>query len=368
MMEEFSQAENLIQRSHSILILPPREIDGDTLASSLALFSTLKKIGKNVNVLTGEIPDKFKFLDGWQSRTAENFVISINTTGKEISKMRYERNNGDLKIYLAINKGELRAEDVSFPTISQTPDLLVTIGVKSLADIGGFFEQNSRLFSETPVLNIDNHPSNENFGEVNLVDVTSSSAEILTNLIRFMESEDEAFLDENIATHLLTGVICASQNFRNPTTRPKTFETSAFLIERGGNHQKIIQHLYKQKNVSQINLLGRILEKLSFNEPKELYSASLVEKDFQECQASSKDLGFVMEELKFNFRYLPNLLILWESHASPIAIKGIFYSTKKGLAEKILQNYEGVSRGDGALFVIKEPDMDSAKKSLLEII
>ena len=367
-MEDFSQAKNLIERSQSILILPPQEIDGDTLSSSLALFSTLKKLGKNVNVLIGEVPEKFKFLDDLRPKTAEDFVISINTNGKEISKMRYERNNGDLKIYLTIDKGEIKTKDISFPAISQTPNLLITVGVGSLSDIGGPFEQNSRLFSETPILNIDNHPSNENFGEVNLVDPTSSSAEILTNLIRFMESEDEAFLDANIATHLLTGVICASQNFRNPTTRPKTFETSAFLIERGGNHQKIIQHLYKQKSVSQVNLLGKILEKLSFNEPKELYSASLTEKDFNECQASSRDLGFVMEELKLNFRYLPNLLILWESHASPVVIKGVFYSTKKGLVEKILQNYEGVSRGDGALFVIRETDMELAKESLLRII
>jgi len=367
-MEDFSQAKNLIERSRSILILPPREIDGDTLASSLALFSTLKKIGKNVNVLIGEVPEKFRFLEGLQTKPAEDFIISINTAGKEISKMRYERSNGDIKIYLTINKGELKTKDVSFPVINQAPNLIITIGVRSLSDVNGVVEQNPRVFDETPILNIDNHPANENFGEVNLVDPTSSSSEILTNLIRFMESEDEAFLDENIATHLLTGVICASQNFRNPTTRPKTFETSAFLIERGGDHQRIIQHLYKQKSVAQINLLGRILEKLNLNEPKELYSASLAEKDFKECQASSKDLGFVVDELKTNFRYLPNLLILWESHASPVVIKGIFYSTKKGLVEKILQNYEGVSRGDGALFVIREKDVDSAKESLLRII
>jgi len=367
-MEDFTQAKNLIERSQSILILPPRETDGDTLASSLALFSTLKKIGKNVNVLIDEVPEKFKFLNGWHYKTDGDFVISVNAAGKEISKMRYEKGNNDLKIYLTVNKGELSPKDVSFPVITQPLNLLVTIGIKSLNEIENFFEQNSRFLTETPILNIDNHPSNEKFGEVNLVYLTSSSAEILTNLIRFMESEDEAFLDENIATNLLTGVICASQNFRDPKTMPKTFETSAFLIERGGNHQKIIQHLYKQKNVSQINLLGRILEKLSFNEQKELYSASLTEKDFKECQATSKDLGFAVEGLKFNFRYLPNFLILWESHASPAIIKGLFYSTKKGLAEKILQEYDGVSKGDGALFVIKKPDLDSAKESFLRVV
>lgn len=367
-MEDFGQAKNLIERSNNILILPPQEINGDALASSLALFSTLKKMGKNVNVLINEIPEKFKFLNDWQSRTTGDFVISIDTVGKELSKMRYERNSGNIKVYLSLSKGELRPQDISFPAINQPVNLLVTIGIKSLNELEDFFEQNSKFLTDAAILNIDNHAVNENFGEVNLVNTTSSSAEILTNLIKFMESEDAAFLDENIATNLLAGVICASQNFRNSTTQPKTFETSAFLIERGGNHQKIIQHLYKQKRVSQINLLGRILEKLSFNEPKELYSASLTEKDFQECQASSRDLGFVVEELKFSFRYLPNLLVLWESHASPVVIKGIFYSPKKELVEKILQNYEGVSKGEGVLFLIREPNLDSAKENLLKIV
>lgn len=367
-MEGLNQAKNLIGKSHSVLILPPHELEGDTLASALALFSTLKKMGKNANVMIDKIPDKFKFLEEWQSENPNDFVISVDTSGKEISKMRYEKQNGGLKIYLTLNRGELNSKDVSFPMASQSSDLLVTIGLESLEGLGDFFEQNSRLFYETPILNIDNHSSNENFGEVNLVDANSSSSEILTNLIRDMESEDEAFLDENIATHLLTGIICASQNFRNPRTRPKTFETSAYLIERGGNHQKIIQHLYKQKSVSQINLLGKILEKLGFNEAKELYSASLTEKDFEACKSSSRDLGFAIEELKFNFRYLPNLLVLWESHASPVLIKGIFYSTKKELIDRVLQNYEGVSRGEGALFLIRNSDLDSAKENLLKIL
>lgn len=369
-MDDFNQAKNLIEKSRTILILPSQESEGDVLASSLALFSTLKKIGKNVNILIDKMPDKFRFLEDWRPETTEtnDFIIAVDASDKEIAKMRYEKNNGDLKIYLTLNKGEIRAKDISFPISGQTPDLLVTVGVESLENLGDFFKRNPQSLRGTPILNIDNHVSNEGFGEVNLVDMTSCLAEILTNLIRFMESEDEAFLDENIATYLLTGVICASQNFRNPKTRPKTFETSAYLITRGGNHQKVIQRLYKQKSVSQINLLGRILEKMSFDEPKELYAASLTEEDFQECQSSSRDLSFVIEELKSNFRYLPNLLILWESHASPALTKGVFYSTKRELIEKVLRNYDGVSRGEGALFLIRENDLDSAKENLLKIL
>lgn len=365
-MDVLNQAKNLIAKSQNILIIPESEIQGDKLGSALALFFTLKKLGKNVNLLTGKIPEKFNFLVNPDLSPAGSFVISVNTAGKEISKMRYEKNNNDLKIYLALDKGEIKNEDVSFlrqrtfGEAERNPDLLIALGIQSL-------EGQEQLLGEAPILNIDNQPNNENFGEVNIIETTSSLAEIVTNLIELMDEEKELF-NEEIATCLLTGLIWSSQNFRNPRTRPKTFKTSAFLIEKGADHQKIIQHLYKQKSISQIKLLGRILEKLNFHDVKDVYSASLTANDFQDCHASSKDLAFVLEELKFHFRHLPNLLILWESHASPPLVKGIFYSPNLNLTEKISENFESVSRGQGVLFLTRDNDLISAEEKILSIL
>lgn len=377
-MDTLNQAKNLIAKSHNILISPSQELQGDNLSSVLALFLTLKKLGKDANVLIEKIPEKFQFLTNQSdlsplfqdtSDKNGNFVISIATSEKEISEIRYEKNRDDTKIHIAVNRGKIEEKDISLCSAenfnSQNPDLLITLGAGSLEGLGKPFDENPRLFYETPILNIDNQSLNESFGQVNLVETTSSSlAEIVTTLIRSMDSE----IDESVATCLLTGVICASQNFRNSKTKPKTFETASLLIEKGANHQKIIQHLYKQKGVSQLKLLGRILEKLNFDEKKELYSVFLTEKDFQDCRSVSKDLGFVIEELKFNFRHLSTLLILWESHASPVLIKGIFYSQKLNLVEKILENFEGTSKGEGALFLIRDTDLNSAKEKVLKIL
>ena len=367
-MDILNQAKNLIERAQNILIVPAQEIQGDNLGSALALLFTLKKLGKNANILIEKIPEKFQFLTAPQTTDSQDFVIFIDGSEKEISEMRYEKNEKGLKIYLTLKKGEINEKDVSFSTFNQKPNLLITLGAKSLEDLGNFFQQNSRIFYETPILNIDNQSSNENFGEINLVETTCSLSETSTKLIKLMEGIDEGLLDENIATCLLTGVVCASQNFRNSKTKPKTFEVSAFLIEKGADHQKITQRLYKQKSVSQIKILGRILEKLNLDEERELYCSSLTKKDFQDCGAQPKDLSFAVEELRFSFRYLPNLLILWESHASPALIKGIFYSQKPALIEKILENYESVSRGEGTLFLIRDSNLESAKENILKTL
>lgn len=374
-MDALNQAEKLIERAQNILILPSLPLQGDTLGSAMALFFTLRKLGKNVNMLTKEIPERFQFLIKLQPEPfkvpdseSKNFVISVDTAGKEVSKIYYEKNEKNLKIRLVLNEGEINKKDVSFLSSGQNLDLLIVLGAKSLEDLEELFNQNARLFYEAPILNIDNQVLNENFGEVNVVETTSSLAEISTDLIKLMDSGQGGLIDSKVASCLLTGIISASQNFQNPKTRPKTFEVSAFLIERGAEHQKIIQHLYRQKSLSQVKLLGKVLEKLTPDEKEELYSASLTKEDFQDCQSSPRDLSFVAEELRFNFRHLPNLLLLWESHASPVLIKGLFHSPKAGLAEKLLESFEGVSRGEGVLFLIRSGDLNSAKEKVLQAL
>jgi nanoRNase/pAp phosphatase (c-di-AMP/oligoRNAs hydrolase) len=378
-MDTFDQARNIIERFQNILIVPCLSSPGDGLGSALALFFTLKKLGKNVNLVEQEFPEKLRFLTELANGPDKDFVISIDTTAKDIAEMRYEKGRQDLKIRLSLNHGEIGQKDISFTSspaaeqirfsgLEQNADLLIVLGAGSLEDLGETFYQNTNFFYERPILNIANRPDNESFGEINLIEINSSLAEILVKLIKIMEAKNGKLMDKKTATCLLAGIIWASQNFRNPKTRPKTFETSAFLIEKGAEHQKIIQHLYKQKSLSQIKLLGRILEKISFNKEKETYTAPLTEKDFQECQASSKDLGFAMEELRFSFRFLPNLLILWESHASPPLIKGLFCSARPDLISKILENFEGVSKGEGALFLIRSSNLDETREKILRIL
>ena len=378
-MDPFDQARNIIERFQNILIVPSLSSPGDGLGSALALFFTLKKLGKNANILKQEVPERLSFLTELANGHDKDFIISVDTADRNISKMRYEKHGQDLKIYLTLSQGEIKAKDVSFALapaaekiefscLNQTADLIIVLGAGSLEDLGDVFYQNTDFFYERPILNISNLPENENFGEVNLAEINSSLAEILIKLIGEIETDSEVLIDKKTASCLLAGIIWYSQNFRNPKTRPKTFETSAFLIERGADHQKIIQQLYKQKSIPQIKLLGRILEKMSFNEKKEVYSAPLTEKDFQECQATSKDLGFAVEELKLNFRFLPSLLILWESHASPPLIKGLFCSSRTDLVSKVLENFEGISKREGAIFLIRKEDLNSAKEKILNLL
>jgi len=356
MINDLSQAKKLVEESQDILIAPARQSSGDSLGSCLALLFTLRKMGKNANLLTGKIPTAFQFLADLEPSGSRDFVISIDGSEKEIGEMRYEKNEQGLKIYLTLDKGRISKEDISFPAFNQKPNLIIALGAVSLADLD---------FYQTPIINIDNQQANENFGLVNLVDTACSLTEISTGLIEALEPE---LIDQNVATCLLTGLVSYSQNFRHPKTQPKTFEAAARLIKKGADHQKIVQHLYRQKSIAQIRILGKVLEKLKLNKEKELYYVALTKQDFQECAAQAKDLSFVVEELKFNFRYLPNLLILWQSHASPAVIRGILYSIRPNSLKAVLENYRAVSQGEGALFVAEDDDLISVQEKILQIL
>ncbi len=381
-METLIQAQKLIDGSQNILIFPAPEAQGDSFGAAIALFLTLKKLGKNVNLSSENIPEKFRFLSDTTAAkgTPRDFVIAVNTAENEISKLRYEKNENVLTIYLTPKFSPFKPLHVSFPNEAindiinnsegavQEPDLAIIIGAASLDSLGDYFRKNVDILSQISILNIDNQPFNENFGDINLLDITSALSEITFSLISGMESPQVQLISQKTATALLTGIIWSSQNFRNPKTRAKTFKAAVSLIERGADHQMIIHHLYRQKNISQIKLLGRILERLALNKEKELCVVSLTEDDFAKCRATPKDLSFAIEELKQNFRYLPNLLVLWESHASSMVIKGAFYSPNQNLIRKILENFEGNSRGNSSLFVVRENNLQSAREKILAII
>ncbi|MDO8264745.1 MAG: hypothetical protein Q7T34_00020 [Candidatus Parcubacteria bacterium] len=378
-MNQPEQAKKLIEESRNILIFLPETYAqlsqypgraGDLFCAAQSLFFTLKKMGKNATLQIKDVPEKFRFLEHEQPEPgSREFTISINTAGKTISEMQYEKNPDNLKIHLAVSSGVLGGQDISFNHLSEElsrPDLIITLGSSSLDDLGSFFENDPSLFYETPLLNIDNNPDNENFGDVNIVEITVVSvSEIVDMVVRIL---DETFIDGHIATLLLAGIISASQNFQNTKIQPKTFEAASLLIKKGADHQKIIQKLFRQKSLPHIKLLGRVLENLEFNSEKDLYCASLTQKEISLAGCQPKDIAFVIEELRSSPYRISSLLLLWESRNSQPATRAVFCTQRKNFIEKILENFEGQSRGDTALILIKEEDMGIAKEKLLRLL
>lgn len=291
-------------RAKKVLIVLPQSPDPDALASALALRIFLKKIGKQGLVLcSNEIPNKLKFLPGSKEVLKEinnprDLVVVVDISKKTLSEVSYEKEGEKVNIHLKTDAQGFVPEDISFLESGSSFDLLVFIGLSNLDDLGKVLEKNAEWIYEVPRINIDNKPSNEFFGTINLVDITAAS--VTEVLYEHFESYEKKLIDEDLATCLLAGIIARTHSFQDPLTTPKAFLKASQLVALGARQQEIIIHLFKTKSLSLLKLWGRALARLKILEHNKTAYSVLNPQDMEKSESEEKELPMVLHELVNN--------------------------------------------------------------------
>jgi phosphoesterase RecJ-like protein len=233
MLQEFREAQNLIDTSQNILLTMHERMDGDDGGSILALAQELMAQKKNVTVAIKKgVPPNLSFLPGAD-------LIKDNI-GKE-----------------------------------EGFDLLITCGCSTLDRCGS--ENIIKL--QAPILNIDHHPDNTLFGQVNLVDPEKSSvAELVFDFFNFCKWK----ITKNIAVCLLTGIITDTGSFMHSNTRSSTLEAAAKLMKRGAQISQIIGHTFKGKTPQILKAWGRALQNSYYDDKHKIIYSVITEKDLSE--------------------------------------------------------------------------------------
>ncbi|MEK7598650.1 MAG: DHH family phosphoesterase [Patescibacteria group bacterium] len=332
-----AQFRNFLEKSREVLILIPENPTGDAIGSAWALYFFLKK--KNLEP-TIAFPDslspKYSFLPKPEKILAEisgarTFVLSFDTTRNKIVDLKTEESENKYNIYLTSERGALDPRDFSFILAKFQYDLIVVIDSPDLEKLGKIYESNPDLFFEVPVVNIDYHSNNENFGQINLVDVTASScSEILSNLL---EQTSPEIMDKPIAECLLTGIISATDSFQKKNTTPKSLAKAAYLMEKGADQQLIVRWLYKTQPLHILKLWGRAMSKLNWDEKSKLVWTELSVEDFVQSRASHKDVPFILEKLREN--YSDGKIFLSLYNATPESSVALLKSVSPEILEKI---------------------------------
>jgi len=302
------QILNLIENAHSILIMPSSPPDGDSLGSAMALYLALRKINKQSTVVCADpVPDVFQFLPMVNTISNEfiptpDFIVTVNTEDAELATIQSEVVENKINIILTAKQGRFSAENVSFSHGENRYDLIITVDTAATQQLGRFYEDNVQLFSEIPVINIDHHPSNEQFGRLNYVDVMSSSTtELVLGVIEALEEKHgQEIIDEEIATLLLSGIITDTGSFQHSNTTPKSFSNSAKLIKRGARQQEIIQHVYKTKQLSTLRLWGRVLTNIHIEKGYRFLWSIITNKDLLDTGSKAEESGSIIDELMSN--------------------------------------------------------------------
>lgn len=299
------QAEDLLRNAKKILIAPSSPMDGDSVGSSLALMIALRKMGKEVTVVGYDpMPDALKFLPYVSQIQTEipeskDFVISLSTDKADVEHLKYEVEDGKIKIIVTPKMGRFNPADVAFTSETPDYDLLVTVDTGDLVQLGKLYELHKDLFQRIPVLNIDHHASNGKFGSHNYLEYGfAATTQMVTPIIQTFEKErGEELIDEDVATLLLVGIITDTGSFQHSNTTPEAFEVAADLLDRGARQQEIIKHIYKTKSLGTLKLWGRVLSKIEYDPAIKLVYSHITKQDLEDTGANSDDTGGIIDEL-----------------------------------------------------------------------
>ena len=230
---ELQETKNIITDSKNIYLITSQE--PEAITSTLALFYTLKDLGKNVNLIMDALPENLKFLAPSLDFISypKNFVISVPNNVAQISQIYYEKNNDGVKIHLTLENGNIKKDNIAFYFSEAKPDLIITCGIKDYQK-----ELSEKLNSfgfllDSQVVNIDTSAGsvqdNKKFGKINLIGGGSIS-EIVFGLMENVKKE--------AAVCLLSGLIFYTENFKNNLSA-EIFQTVSDLMKKGANLQEI---------------------------------------------------------------------------------------------------------------------------------
>ena len=359
-----------IEKANKILILFSNKNDGDALSASLALFNFLESLYKKVDIVGIKNNNNhdngnsnLAFLPNFKkiAETLNNlrkFIVSLDIKNAKISQIKYSVEEDKLNFIISPSSGWFSAEDVSSRAGEFKYDLIITIAVPELESLGAIYDNNIEFFYKTTIINIDNSAANEDFGQINFIDLNSvTNSEIVYYLLKNYQSVK---LSEGVATCILAGIIKKTKNFRSGKLSPRTLLASSELIDLGAKREDIINNLFYSKNINSLKIWGEILNNIqSIYDGGFLWSTINLE-TINHSHIDNDILEDIVDEL---ISSLPEaqVFVLLVKNKEEINIKA--FSLKKVDCLNLLKNYN--AKGNKFLAEAKTKNEESSEKEII---
>lgn len=371
MLNENEQIKQLIENKKNILIVFGEPTNGDTIGSAVALALFLEKMGKRIDIVSDDfnLPNNFKFLNKAKEIKSgfdflQKFVISVDINKTGLQELSYDVKDNKLRIFITPKQSFLNRENIRTAQSDFKYDLIFVVDTPDLESLGNIYDNNTELFYQKPIINIDHKSSNENFGQINLIDIThTSTAESIYHLIKEIGPEQ---INQEIATSLLTGIISKTRSFKSQNIKPQTLNTASELINLGAERERIVQNLYRTKTIATLKLWGSVLSHLQNDNNLNLAWSVITRDDFIRSNSTPEDLSNIIEELLSNSPQIKLLVLLYEKNEQ---IHVILDTNKEYNALELLRPF-GQVNGDKqqARIILENTNLKQAEEKIIEFI
>jgi phosphoesterase RecJ-like protein len=249
MKQAFAKIKERLKNAKSAVVTAHVDPDGDAIGSMLAMGMVLEHLGLHVHYYCADLPPRiYRFLPG-------------------ADRIRRELPAGsffDLAVVL---------DSSDFSRIGDGVDL----------------RQVAKL-----VINIDHHPDNTMFGDINYVTKASSVAEEVYDLAKYLNVR----IDRRIADCLYAAMITDTGNFRYENTSVKTFMIAAELLKAGVNTHEISTRIYDNRSLPAVRIAALALSQLQITPDHKAAWMVVTREMMRQTGAKGEDMTGIVDHLR----------------------------------------------------------------------
>lgn len=365
------QLQQTLSQTRNVLVVCRPQPSHDEIAAVLAVAELVKQAGKQVVIVSENYiqPSALKFIPETANTISgsvgqlHDFIISLDIGPTGVQNVHHELVDGQLTIHVTPNVGVVTPAQIGMRSSEFRYDAIIVVGAQDLSSLGSTYSNNTALFNAAPVINIDRSPANEQFGHINIVDITCTS---VAEVVHMIFNEARADIKQPIANLLLTGMIAATQSFKLNSVNARTLQTASALIALGADRELIVQHLYRQRSVAALKLWGAVLSHLQTDPQQPLMWSTLTREDFARAGANEHDLNDLIDELIYTAPNVKVFSLIYERPEKPEEICVVVDAQKPYIADVLSSGFshttgttsrtrsvlDGYTLGDGTQRVV----------------
>jgi len=223
---------------------------------------------------------------------------------------------------------ELVAVSASLPAdFPDRFDLVVAVECPELERAG--FDGLDRL----PILNIDHHPANPLYGEVNYVDVDApATGEMVWRMFRAAAIEPSAAA----ATNTFVALSTDTGDFRYGNATGRAFRAAAEMVDAGASPTAVAQWIHGRRRAAAVHLLGAALSTLRLEGDGRIAVIELDEEAFRRAGAGPEDTEDIINHPRaIDGVRAVVLLKQWERGVVRVSLRSIGAVDVRRIAERL---------------------------------
>ena len=230
-----------LRRARRVLITSHANPDGDALGSELALAELLRSLGRDAKIANLDPPPP--------TLTELPGIDTVHVGGLP-------------------------------PDFPEAYDLVVTM------ECPGLDRPGLDGLDQLPIVNIDHHLSNDNYGEINYVDETAPA---VGEMVLDLFSKADIVPSSAAATNMYVALYTDTGGFRYSNTTTRAFRAATRLVEAGADPETVGCWIHEQRSAGSVRLLGEALTTLELLAGERLAVISVDQAAFERASAVSAD-------------------------------------------------------------------------------